>query len=203
LNSKKIYIVRHGQTDYNLKGIVQGSGVNASLNENGKKQAQQLFEAYKHIPFDCIYTSALSRTQETIQSFLDMGVSHIVSKALNEISWGSMDGKIDTHEKDNAYWQMIALWKQGQLDVKEGDGESPIDVVNRLKPLILEWEQSLSQNMLICMHGRAIRILLSILLSTPLKDMDKYTHANCCVYELEWDKKSWKLVASNVQKHLV
>lgn len=203
MNSKKIYIVRHGQTDYNLKGIVQGSGVNASLNDNGKKQAQQLFDAYKHIPFDCVYTSALARTQETVQSFLDLGIPHISTPALNEISWGSMDGKIDTHEKDNAYWQMIALWKQGQVDVKEGDGESPMDVVQRLKPVIAEWEQSDAQYLLVCMHGRAIRILLSMLLSTPLKEMDKYTHANCCVYELEWDENKWNVLASNVQKHLV
>ncbi|HNU42529.1 MAG TPA: histidine phosphatase family protein, partial [Cyclobacteriaceae bacterium] len=33
--TKKIYIIRHGQTDFNLKGIVQGSGVDSSLNVRG------------------------------------------------------------------------------------------------------------------------------------------------------------------------
>jgi broad specificity phosphatase PhoE len=203
LNSKKIYIVRHGQTDFNLRGIVQGSGVDAPLNDNGKIQAQQLFKAYHHLPFDYIYTSALQRTQETVQAFIDLKIPHLSTPALNEISWGSMDGKIDTHQKDSVYWQMIAHWKEGQLDFKEGDGESPLDVVARLQPIIHEWEQSPAQHLLVCMHGRAIRILLSLLLSTPLKDMDKYTHANCCVYELEWKQNQWHLLAANVQKHLL
>ena len=41
---KHIYLVRHGQTDFNLKGIVQGSGVDASINETGLKQAQAFYD---------------------------------------------------------------------------------------------------------------------------------------------------------------
>lgn len=49
---KDIYIVRHGQTDYNLKGIVQGSGVDASLNDTGREQAAAFHKAYGNYPFD-------------------------------------------------------------------------------------------------------------------------------------------------------
>ncbi|HLS39123.1 MAG TPA: histidine phosphatase family protein, partial [Sphingobacterium bovisgrunnientis] len=59
---KTFYFIRHGQTDLNLKGIVQGRGVNTSLNDSGRKQADAFFNAYKHIPFDKIYTSTLVRT---------------------------------------------------------------------------------------------------------------------------------------------
>ncbi|HRG79965.1 MAG TPA: histidine phosphatase family protein, partial [Cyclobacteriaceae bacterium] len=60
--SKKIYIIRHGQTDFNLQGIVQGSGVDSSLNDMGRAQADAFYLTYKDIPFDKIYTSALRRT---------------------------------------------------------------------------------------------------------------------------------------------
>lgn len=40
LTFKKIYIIRHGQTDFNLKGIVQGSGVDSSLNDFGVAQSR-------------------------------------------------------------------------------------------------------------------------------------------------------------------
>ena len=46
---------RHGQTDFNQSGIVQGSGVNASLNEIGQKQAAAFYKKFKDYPFDVIY----------------------------------------------------------------------------------------------------------------------------------------------------
>jgi len=70
LSSKKIYIIRHGQTDFNLQGIVQGSGVDSSLNAMGRAQAQAFFEKYQSIPFAKIYTSALKRTSETVSDFI-------------------------------------------------------------------------------------------------------------------------------------
>ena len=46
--TKEIFIIRHGETDYNLQGIIQGKGVNPSLNDKGRKQAQLFFD---HYPF--------------------------------------------------------------------------------------------------------------------------------------------------------
>ncbi|MFW5879460.1 MAG: histidine phosphatase family protein, partial [bacterium] len=61
---KTIYLIRHGQTDYNKKGIVQGSGIDASLNDLGRQQAEAFYDAYRNMPFDKIYISDLKRTKE-------------------------------------------------------------------------------------------------------------------------------------------
>ena len=53
--TKKIYITRHGQTDFNKKGIVQGSGVDSDLNETGRLQAEAFFKKFKDHPFDKLY----------------------------------------------------------------------------------------------------------------------------------------------------
>ena len=53
---KEIYIIRHGQTDYNLKGIVQGRGVDSVLNETGEEQAKKFHEKYKEHDFDVVFT---------------------------------------------------------------------------------------------------------------------------------------------------
>ncbi|MBE7179132.1 MAG: histidine phosphatase family protein, partial [Mucilaginibacter polytrichastri] len=71
---KTLYIIRHGETELNKKGIVQGRGINASLNETGKRQAREFFEAYQDVPFDRIYTSTLQRTHQTVQHFIDKGL---------------------------------------------------------------------------------------------------------------------------------
>ena len=71
---KTFYFIRHGQTDLNLLGIVQGRGVNSPLNANGMRQAQAFYEAYKSIPFDKVYMSTLLRTHQTVQQFVDQGI---------------------------------------------------------------------------------------------------------------------------------
>ncbi|MCZ6899539.1 MAG: histidine phosphatase family protein, partial [Bacteroidetes bacterium] len=50
--SKKIYLIRHGETDLNRAGVVQGSGVDTSINDFGRRQANEFYEKYKHVPFD-------------------------------------------------------------------------------------------------------------------------------------------------------
>ncbi|MFM8834340.1 MAG: histidine phosphatase family protein, partial [Cytophagales bacterium] len=80
--TKKIYIIRHGQTDFNLRGIVQGSGVDSSLNDTGRAQANAFFQAYQHVDFDKIYTSKLVRTRESVQQFIGKGIPYEMLEGL-------------------------------------------------------------------------------------------------------------------------
>ena len=58
----KIYMIRHGETDFNRTGIVQGSGVDSDLNQLGREQAQAFYEKYKDVRFDALYVSCLLYT---------------------------------------------------------------------------------------------------------------------------------------------
>ena len=60
--TKTIYIVRHGQTDFNIRQVVQGRGVNSDLNQTGLQQSKYLYDHYRHVPFDVIYTSENATT---------------------------------------------------------------------------------------------------------------------------------------------
>ena len=57
--TKEIYIIRHGETDLNRQGIVQGSGVDPSLNNTGRQQAESFFRMYHQHPFELVITSTL------------------------------------------------------------------------------------------------------------------------------------------------
>ncbi len=83
---KKIYIVRHGQTDYNLEGIVQGRSINADLNETGRAQAESFYQAYKNQKFDRIITSSLKRTHQSVQKFLQGNSGWVIDAGFDEIS---------------------------------------------------------------------------------------------------------------------
>ena len=183
MSTKKIYIVRHGETDYNKKGIVQGGTIDASLNELGRRQASCFWEAYKNIPFDKIYSSTLKRTAESIEKFIALSINYEKESGLNEISWGDYDGtKI---REDDYYWEVVNQWKQGKIDVRIKGGESPGDVRARQKPVIDKIKESDDELILICMHGRALRILLSSFVDDDLKKMDEYKHHNLGLYVLE------------------
>ncbi len=203
MTSKKIYIIRHGQTDFNLQGIVQGSGVDSSLNETGRTQAHAFYDAYKHVKFDKIYTSKLKRTTETVSEFINSGLPNESLAGLNEISWGTNEGKKITPEEDAYYHWMIEQWQHGNTAQRIDGGESPEDVVARQQPVIEKWNQATDEKtILVCMHGRAIRILLCQLLNYPLKSMDMFEHSNLCLYLLENTGSMYTVKAYNDVEHL-
>jgi probable phosphoglycerate mutase len=204
LTTKKIYLVRHGQTDFNMRGIVQGSGIDSSLNEEGQSQAKAFFEHYRDVPFDRIYTSGLKRTVQTVQSFIDTGVPYESLTGLNEISWGNKEGQKITPEEDAYYHWMLRQWQEGKTSLKIEGGESPDDVAARQRPAldhILARKEE--RNVLICMHGRAIRIVLCQLLNYPLKSMDMFEHVNLCLYLLSQTDTMFSVEKYNNTDHLV
>ncbi|MBI1184599.1 histidine phosphatase family protein [bacterium] len=200
---KRIYLIRHGQTDFNRQGIVQGSGVDASLNELGKKQAEAFYQHFGHVPFDKVYTSVLKRTHESVARFLKF-TPHEPHAELNEISWGVFEGKVARDEERQQMNDLVANWNSGQLHHAPHRGESPLQVAERQKrfvPIITERNEE--QNILICSHGRAMRIFLCVLLDLPLIEMDRFAHQNLCLYELEYHANSgFTLVRENYTGHL-
>ena len=100
---KTIYIIRHGETEYNKQGIIQGSGIDSDLNETGRKQAEQFYQAYHHIGFDAIYTSELKRTQQSVASFAQRDIPIRVLPELNEINWGVFEGLKGTPDSHKIY----------------------------------------------------------------------------------------------------
>ncbi|CAH0995776.1 2,3-bisphosphoglycerate-dependent phosphoglycerate mutase [Emticicia aquatica] len=206
MHTKTIYLIRHGETEYNRIGVVQGSGIDSDLNETGIAQARAFFEAYQHINFDKIYTSKLRRTVQSVQNFIDLGIPYEQHEGLNEISWGEKEGKVPNYLEDKYYLEVIANWGKGKTDVPAApQGESPEEVVVRQK---VAFEKILSRSeektILVAMHGRAIRILLTHLLDLPLSEMDTFEHTNLCLYRLSYHNQTQKfqLEVSNDVAHL-
>jgi len=203
LSIKKIYIIRHGQTDFNLKGIVQGSGVDSSLNDTGRAQGAAFFDSYQSTPFDKVYTSKLKRTVESVQGFIDKKIPHESVAGLNEISWGTKEGQRITPQEDAYYHWMLQQWQLGNTSQRIEGGESPEDVVLRQRQAIdYIMSHESEQNILICMHGRAMRILLCELLNYPLKSMDMFEHQNLCLYQLDYTGSMFAIKKHNDTTHL-
>jgi broad specificity phosphatase PhoE len=200
---KKIFLIRHGQTDYNLQGIVQGSGVDTSLNARGLRQSGFFYERYSATKFDKVYTSALKRSIESVKQFIDAGVPHEAWPELNEIHWGKKE-KIKISDADNLYYNdMISDWQNGRTDRRIEGGESPDEVQARIRKFLSVMNSRKDEKtVLICMHGRAIRILLCTLFNYELKYMDMFHHQNLCLYKIGFTGSMFSLDSYNDLSHL-
>lgn len=200
---KRLYLIRHGETDPNKNQIIQGSGLDAPLNATGRQQALLFHSFYNAVSFDAVYTSALQRTWQSIQSFIDQGIVHTVLPELNEISWGAKDGTRINPTEQGEYEAMLQRWANGELDQKFPGGESPKEVALRLRQGLAKiMENKMEATILISMHGRAMRIFLCLLLKIPISKMEQFLHSNLCLYILDWDGQDWDLRLSNDTRHL-
>lgn len=144
---KKIYFVRHGQTDYNLKKIAQGR-LNIPLNSTGISQAEEMAENLKNTKIDIIYTSPLARaykTAEIINKFHN--VKLVSDERITELDIGTMSGKISLDD-----------WKvSGRLEILENydkyNAESLQELYDRVINLYQELENSHYENILIVSHS--------------------------------------------------
>ena len=88
----EIYVVRHGQTDYNVKKVFQGH-IDIPLNETGEKQALETASKFRNIDVDMILVSPLQRTLQTAQPISQItGVPITIEERLIERSFGDMEG---------------------------------------------------------------------------------------------------------------
>ncbi|MBR9998646.1 MAG: histidine phosphatase family protein [Cyclobacteriaceae bacterium] len=204
MDVKKIYLIRHGETDYNRTGVVQGSGVNSALNENGYRQAELFYEGYKDYPFEKVYTSSLRRTIQSVEKFIRQGIPHEILPGLNEISWGRSEGVWFSPETNRIYEEIIESWKQGNIHLKLDGGESPVEVKARQETAIHHILNNTDEkNVLVCMHGRAMKILLAWITGHSVADMDLFEHVNLSLYILHHNGEGFKIHTNNDVKHLV
>lgn len=200
---KELYIIRHGETDLNKQGIVQGRGINSDLNDTGREQAAAFYERYKDVAFDKVYTSKLKRTHQTVKGFVDAGIPWEQLEGLDELAWGIWEGKPNDELAIAAFKGMMEKWESGDYDAHFEGGESPNDVVIREKQAIeIIKNASNEKTVLVCMHGRAMRLFLCLLTNTPIAEMTAFPHQNTTLYKVQLKGDEFVITEFNNTDHL-
>jgi broad specificity phosphatase PhoE len=199
---KELFIYRHGETDLNRQGIVQGSGVDAPLNAVGHQQAQAFFRHYQDHDFELLLTSHLQRTHQTAMPFAQAGIPWMKLEEINEINWGIHEGKKSDPGMRKIYKEMLDEWDKGNYEAKLEGGESAAEMAARLQQFIDFVVQRPEQKILVCSHGRAMRCLMCLLNEDHLKEMDQYPHSNTGLYHVLYREGTFSFLSRNDTRHL-
>ncbi len=200
--NKTIYFIRHGETDLNRAHIVQGSGVDSSLNELGHQQARQFYEFYKKENFELIICSALQRSYQTILPFVEDGIPLQRFAEINEMNWGVHEGKSSTPAMKAAYVEMISQWNQNNLDARLEEGESAREMADRLQHFLDQLKKMPQKKILVCSHGRALRGIMTLVKGQHLREMESYKHSNTGLFLVHQKDGAFEVVLENDTKHL-
>lgn len=152
-----IYIVRHGQTDYNDKKIVQG-WLNSELNESGIQQAKNVANKLAEVLFDAIYSSDLNRAYNTAKIIAENLPNYLgkikTDSRLRERCLGDLEGISSNNIDGSVYFS----------DNPELHFESMADFENRVSDFLDDLSNTKSYtNILIVTHNGTMKIFEKLL----------------------------------------
>lgn len=186
----KLYIIRHGETDWNVKRRFQGRS-DIPLNDEGRRLAQITSQALEDVPFTKIYTSPLKRAYETaviIKGQRDIPV--IEEPRIIEISFGEYEGLCCAKDNYNIPDPEFMNFFDKPEAYKPPKGAEGIDELKKRTADFL-WEIVHNKHMendtiLVSTHGAALRGLLSNINHIGIEDFWKGgVHKNCAVTIVE------------------
>ncbi len=182
--NSKIFLIRHGLTEWNKSLRFQGSQ-DIELNELGRGQAKQVANRLATEKIEKVYASDLSRAYETAEIIANKHSLEVKKIAgLQEVSFGTWEG-MTYDEIQEEYREEWSKWQKNPVENPIPEGESFEELQSRVmesfKQIVAE---SMDETILIVSHGGVIKVLLATLLEMPLD-------------------KSWRLMQSNTAVNII
>jgi 2,3-bisphosphoglycerate-dependent phosphoglycerate mutase len=183
-NDRLLVLVRHGQSDWNLKNLFTG-WKDPDLSPKGVEEASAAGRRLKAqgLTFDLAYTSALVRAQNTLKLVLDeLGQQSLPTtrdQALNERDYGDLSGLNKDEARKRWGEEQVHIWRRS-YDVSPPGGESLKDTVARVLPYYCQHILPAVLNgkrVIVAAHGNSLRALVMVL--------DKLTPQTIPAMELE------------------
>jgi broad specificity phosphatase PhoE len=199
----KIYITRHGETQWNKEGRMQG-WKNSDLTEKGMDNAIKLGKSLNHIDFDCIYCSPLGRAIDTAKHIRGSKDTKIVIvEDLKEMGFGVYEGMQHEKVKELYTEQQYNFWNKPNL-YQPMDGERFEELIDRVsKVLNYIINNATGENILIVSHTLVIKALYLIIKNHSLEDFWKPPFMyDTCLTVLEVEDKKIEIIIEADVSHL-
>lgn len=199
----ELYIVRHGETEFNRANILQGASIPSHLNSKGEKQASLLGKRLKKIKFDHIYTSDLNRakkTAEIISNELDFVPQITECEELRERNYGDFEG----HTWDDVRKNLNTDAQRSVVSAPP-NGESLYDVKNRIAKFLdyVKSKHGENDNILVVTHNGAVIMMFLCLLELTLDSHRNFIFSNGSLSCFHIGDRYNRLVLANDVCHLI
>ncbi len=179
----KLYIARHGRTNYNDLDICNSDpSVDVHLTQTGVKQAEALAQKLATASFDKVFVSELKRTQQTAEIVnKHHGAPVVVDPLLNDIRTGFENRPGSEYRA--AFDQAPNVWTD-----RFNDGESIEDIKKRAEHFLAMLRDQKYTSVLIVTSAFIVQALYEVLNGLPSKDIQDYSgvgEASCIELDLE------------------
>jgi broad specificity phosphatase PhoE len=183
----ELILVRHGQTESNIKKYLQGQS-DGPLIEIGKKQARAIAEVLKEKEIDMVISSPLIRARDTAKEIAKVhGLPVVENPILREWHCGKLDGL-------PAEALFEALEKAGLpiAEFRPEGGETLIEVQARAKQFLDEVEEKYDGlRVVVCSHGDFLRMLISLLLGLSIEEANEIHIENAAYSRFVKEGDKW------------
>ena len=191
----KIVITRHGETDENIAGILQGH-LYGTLSANGVEQAKKLALRLEDEQIDIIYSSDLKRARDTTEEICKYhpNTKTVFVEALREKSLGEYEGR----KKSDVGWDA----KSHKTVTQPKGGETMIEFYKRVEHFLDEIVQKHPNDLvLLVSHGGVNKVLISVITGKHYTEVDSIRNTSVTIFEINRDR-SYKQLSLNCTEHL-
>lgn len=182
-----LYIMRHGETDWNKQGKLQGS-VDIPLNDFGIELAEKTRDGFQRegIVFDKVFSSPYIRARKTAKIIAgEAGIPIDIQPDIREMGFGAHEGAYVRELRTNPVYARLSKCFDDPVHYEpEGDGESYEQVFARIERFLTHQILPLEgryENVLVVCHGGVLRAFISIIKNMPLRDFWIISQPNCSV----------------------
>lgn len=194
----EIYIVRHGETVWNAKNLVQGR-TDIELNENGRKLAGMTGQKLESVTFDKIYSSPLIRAYETaclIRGHRNIPI--IRDDRLQELCFGINEGQNSRELLADQTNNFHTFFEQPECYIAPENGETFEQICERAKAFmteVVENEKKETKRIMIVAHGALNK---AIMCHVKQHGIEQYWEGglqkNCGVIIINWDGNTYQVI---------
>ncbi len=199
----KIILVRHGETDWNQSGRLQGGNSDTQLTQRGREQAECLALRLKQEEVQAIYSSPLQRARDTAQAIARYHQLEVkIEPTLNELDAAELEGVL-LSEIGGRLDQLLTREDQGESIFKMHGGESLAEVQQRVWGTIQRLVNKHRDGVLIVVsHYFTILTTICAVLNLPLSQMSRLRLGVSSISIITFDERGTRLMLFNDTCHL-
>jgi len=178
----RLFLIRHGQTEWNNSSRAQGH-TDVSLDEVGLRQSELLGASFQGVKIDKVVTSDLRRSWQTAEPIARVtGAPMVKDPRIRERTFGDWEGQ-DYHLVGEQMRQMERASGQSIFEIRPPNGESMLDVWNRITPAVQDMRKE-DGTLVVVSHGGASSLILAALIGGSIEISRAFRFANTGVTEL-------------------